>query len=122
MEDAAVSVVLSGSAPVAQLDRASDFESAGRPFESGRVRHILKHLEHSEIRLNFSSIRFRKIHRKSVPFLTSQIIPLPQILATNTYGNMGNSSIACVSIYTIRMPMRCSMKHSPWSMGNRDRA
>ncbi len=33
------SVVLSGSAPVAQLDRASDFESAGRPFESGRVRH-----------------------------------------------------------------------------------
>jgi hypothetical protein len=27
------------SAPVAQLDRASDFESAGRPFESGRVRH-----------------------------------------------------------------------------------
>jgi hypothetical protein len=26
-------------APVAQLDRASDFESAGRPFESGRVRH-----------------------------------------------------------------------------------
>jgi hypothetical protein len=28
------------SAPVAQLDRASDFESAGRPFESGRVRHF----------------------------------------------------------------------------------
>ena len=27
------------SAPVAQLDRASDFESAGRPFESGRVHH-----------------------------------------------------------------------------------
>ena len=27
-------------APVAQLDRASDFESAGRPFESGRVRHL----------------------------------------------------------------------------------
>src|SRR5579883_3596993 len=26
------------SAPVAQLDRASDFESAGRPFESGRAR------------------------------------------------------------------------------------
>jgi hypothetical protein len=26
-------------APVAQLDRASDFESAGRPFESGRVHH-----------------------------------------------------------------------------------
>ena len=24
-------------APVAQLDRASDFESAGRPFESGRA-------------------------------------------------------------------------------------
>jgi len=32
---------LSKSAPVAQLDRASDFESAGRPFESGRVRHNL---------------------------------------------------------------------------------
>ena len=29
-------------APVAQLDRASDFESAGRPFEPGRARHILK--------------------------------------------------------------------------------
>ena len=27
-------------APVAQLDRASDFESAGRPFESGRARHF----------------------------------------------------------------------------------
>ena len=26
-------------APVAQLDRASDFESAGRPFESDRARH-----------------------------------------------------------------------------------
>jgi hypothetical protein len=25
-------------APVAQLDRASDFESAGRPFESGQAR------------------------------------------------------------------------------------
>ena len=28
------------SAPVAQLDRASDFESAGRAFESPRVRHL----------------------------------------------------------------------------------
>jgi hypothetical protein len=28
-------------APVAQLDRASDFESAGRPFESDRARHEL---------------------------------------------------------------------------------
>ena len=28
-------------APVAQLDRASDFESAGRPFESDRARHYL---------------------------------------------------------------------------------
>ncbi len=27
-------------APVAQLDRASDFESAGRPFESDRARQI----------------------------------------------------------------------------------
>ena len=26
-------------APVAQLDRASDFESAGRPFEPDRARH-----------------------------------------------------------------------------------
>ena len=39
MEQMAVRVVLSGSAPVAQLDRASDFESAGRAFESPRVRH-----------------------------------------------------------------------------------
>ena len=29
---------LQNCAPVAQLDRASDFESAGRPFESGRAR------------------------------------------------------------------------------------
>ena len=28
-------------APVAQLDRASDFESAGRPFEPGRARHFI---------------------------------------------------------------------------------
>ena len=28
-------------APVAQLDRASDFESAGRPFEPGRARQVL---------------------------------------------------------------------------------
>ena len=27
-------------APVAQLDRASDFESAGRRFESSRARHV----------------------------------------------------------------------------------
>ena len=32
-------------APVAQLDRASDFESAGRPFESDRARHF----EHEEV-------------------------------------------------------------------------
>ena len=32
------------SAPVAQLDRASDFESAGRPFESGRARQIFQQL------------------------------------------------------------------------------
>ena len=29
-------------APVAQLDRASDFESAGRPFESGRAHQKLE--------------------------------------------------------------------------------
>jgi hypothetical protein len=40
MVNAAVNVVISRRAPVAQLDRASDFESAGRPFESGRVRHL----------------------------------------------------------------------------------
>ena len=28
------------NAPVAQLDRASDFESAGRPFEPDRARHL----------------------------------------------------------------------------------
>ncbi len=27
-------------APIAQLDRASDYESAGRPFESGWARHV----------------------------------------------------------------------------------
>ncbi len=40
MDSKLVSIVESASAPVAQLDRASDFESAGRPFESGRVRHL----------------------------------------------------------------------------------
>ena len=30
------------NAPVAQLDRASDYESEGRAFESLRVRHILQ--------------------------------------------------------------------------------
>ena len=29
------------NAPVAQLDRASDYESEGRTFESFRVRHFL---------------------------------------------------------------------------------
>jgi hypothetical protein len=28
------------NAPIAQLDRASDYESAGRPFESGWARHF----------------------------------------------------------------------------------
>ena len=31
------------NAPVAQLDRASDFESAGRPFEPDRARQM-KHI------------------------------------------------------------------------------
>ncbi len=31
-------------APVAQLDRAPDFESVGRPFESGRAYHKIKGL------------------------------------------------------------------------------
>ena len=31
-------------APVAQLDRASDYESEGRTFESFRARHFFKHL------------------------------------------------------------------------------
>ena len=31
-------------APVAQLDRAPDYESEGRPFESGRAHLILKDL------------------------------------------------------------------------------
>src|SRR5215813_6092226 len=33
---------MSGNAPVAQLDRASDFESGGRGFESLRARSFLK--------------------------------------------------------------------------------
>ena len=33
-------LLFSPNAPVAQLDRASDFESAGRPFESGRAHHL----------------------------------------------------------------------------------
>jgi hypothetical protein len=33
------------SAPLAQLDRASDYESEGREFESLRARHILQQLD-----------------------------------------------------------------------------
>ena len=33
-----------GSAPVAQLDRAPDFESVGRRFDSCRARHLVKGL------------------------------------------------------------------------------
>ena len=36
-----VAASLSGYAPLAQLDRASDYESEGRAFESLRVRHSL---------------------------------------------------------------------------------
>jgi hypothetical protein len=32
-----------GRAPIAQLDRASDYESAGRPFKSGWARHKPRH-------------------------------------------------------------------------------
>ena len=32
--------VLKGRAPLAQLDRASDYESEGREFESLRARHL----------------------------------------------------------------------------------
>ena len=39
-DNTALIMMLPTSAPVAQLDRASDFESAGRPFESGRARQI----------------------------------------------------------------------------------
>ena len=38
-------------APVAQLDRASDFESAGRPFESGRVRHSFQYFSQTRKRI-----------------------------------------------------------------------
>jgi hypothetical protein len=37
-------------APVAQLDRASDFESAGRPFESGQARSLFFPIKTAEIR------------------------------------------------------------------------
>jgi hypothetical protein len=33
------------NAPVAQLDRASDYESEGRTFESFRVRQLTEHLQ-----------------------------------------------------------------------------
>ena len=37
-------VIMTPSAPVAQLDRAAGFEPVGREFESLRARHILKRL------------------------------------------------------------------------------
>ena len=43
-DNPALIINLLKSAPVAQLDRASDFESAGRPFESGRARQIFQQL------------------------------------------------------------------------------
>ena len=36
-------------APVAQLDRASDFESAGRPFEPDRARHEPRRVRGSRV-------------------------------------------------------------------------
>ena len=36
-------------APVAQLDRASDFESAGRPFEPDRARHAPRRVHGSHV-------------------------------------------------------------------------
>ena len=45
-----ISPELTPYAPVAQLDRASDFESAGRPFESGRAHHLFNNLQASPFR------------------------------------------------------------------------
>ena len=39
--------ILPAYAPVAQLDRAPDFESVGRGFESLRARHKIKGLSNS---------------------------------------------------------------------------
>jgi hypothetical protein len=41
---AKIDELLSQSAPLAQLDRASDYESEGREFESLRARHLFRSL------------------------------------------------------------------------------
>jgi hypothetical protein len=44
------------NAPVAQLDRASDFESAGRPFEPDRARHAPRRDLARQVDLGFQMV------------------------------------------------------------------
>ena len=67
-------------APVAQLDRASDFESAGRPFEPDRARHaphrvhgcheldVVQGANNKPFKLNPSLPPFSKGRRSVSPF------------------------------------------------------
>ena len=58
-------VLILQCAPVAQLDRASDFESAGRPFESGRV-----HYFHYQMDFTFEYFRiFSSFVTMGMPFM-----------------------------------------------------
>ena len=54
-------------APVAQLDRASDYESEGRTFESFRARHFVPNMEH-----DFNS-NIYLVARHSVVVLTTAV-------------------------------------------------
>ncbi len=49
-------------APVAQLDRVTDFESAGRTFESCRARQIISKGCHVKTKTYHYNIRIRDIY------------------------------------------------------------
>src|SRR5262245_46237521 len=68
-------------APVAQLDRAPAFEAVGRPFESGRARHITDEQRWSPLPLSIlaltkhKSLTKHKENRISILFSLSPCLP-----------------------------------------------
>ena len=62
-------------APVAQLDRAPDFESVGPPFESGRARHNINKLVMAR-GLSFFFCCTLAAVRNLFPFLAHSHFPL----------------------------------------------
>ena len=62
-----IPLLLSKSAPLAQLDRASGYEPEGREFESLRARHKIKDLGHPWIGCPLFIVRFLSVFRYALP-------------------------------------------------------